>query len=104
MSASKHRRHRSSRSSSGTHLGKPKGILSPRVQKVGPEHFGIVAVDPAKARSCWLFADFYGRVLIPPTNLEHRRDAFDEALARLRQVIAAEDIKDLVVAVELSGV
>jgi transposase len=104
MSASKHRSHRSSRSSSGTHLGKPKGILSPRVQKVGPEHFGIVAVDPAKARSCWLFADFYGRVLIPPTNLEHRRDAFDEALARLRQVIAAEDIKDLVVAVELTGV
>jgi len=104
MSARKHRRRRSSRSRSATHLGKPKGILSPRVQKVGPEHFGIVAIDPAKARSCWLFADFYGRVLIPPTDLEHRCDAFDEALARLRQVIAAQDIQDLVVAVELTGV
>ena len=29
---------------------KPSGSLHPRVQKVGPEHFGIVAVDCAKAR------------------------------------------------------
>ena len=28
---------------------KPSGSLHPRVQKVGPEHFGIVAVDCAKA-------------------------------------------------------
>ncbi len=33
------------------HLGKPHGILSPRVRAVGPEHFGIVAVDCAKASS-----------------------------------------------------
>src|SRR5262245_20084170 len=38
----------------GEHLGKPNGLLAPRVQAVGPEHFGIVAVDPAKARSYWL--------------------------------------------------
>jgi hypothetical protein len=31
----------------GEHLGKPHGLLAPRVQAVGPEHFGIVAVDPA---------------------------------------------------------
>jgi len=31
-------------------LGKPNGIIQPRVQAVGPERFGIVAVDCAKAR------------------------------------------------------
>ena len=64
MSARKRRRPRSSRSRCATHLGKPTGILSPRVQKVGPEHFGVVAIDPAKARSCWLFADFYGLAVV----------------------------------------
>ena len=47
----------------------PSGSLHPRVQKVGPEHFGIVAVDCAKARSKWMLADFYGRILVPPTVL-----------------------------------
>jgi len=32
-------------------LGKPSGIIQPRVQAAGPERFGIVAVDCAKARS-----------------------------------------------------
>src|SRR5208337_3232510 len=50
---------------------KPSGSLHPRVQKVGPEHFGIVAVDCAKARSKWMLADFYGRILIPPSVVEH---------------------------------
>jgi len=35
-------------------LQKPNGQMVPRVRKVGPEHFGIVAVDCAKARSKWL--------------------------------------------------
>ena len=32
-------------------LQKPYGVSSPRVQKVGGEHFAIVCVDPAKHRS-----------------------------------------------------
>ena len=48
-------------------VAKPSGSLHPRVQKVGPEHFGIVAVDCAKARSKWMLADFYGRILIEPS-------------------------------------
>jgi hypothetical protein len=32
-------------------LQKPRGAFHPRVQQVGPEHFGIVTVDCAKARS-----------------------------------------------------
>jgi transposase len=85
------------------HLGQPRGLLSARVQAVGPEHFGIVAVDPAKHRSGWMLADFYGRVLVPPTVVEHRRDAFDRAIAQLRQATAAQDIRDLIVAVERPG-
>jgi transposase len=94
---------RSGLPSSEDHLGKPRGLLSPRVQAVGPEHFGIVAVDCAKARSKWMFADFYGKILIPPTVLEHRRDAFEQAIALLRQTIATHRIRDLVVAVERTG-
>jgi transposase len=85
------------------HLGQPRGLLSARVQAVGPEHFGIAAVDPAKHRSCWMLADFYGRILIEPTVVEHRRDAFDQAIARLHQVTADKDIRDLIVAVERTG-
>jgi hypothetical protein len=32
-------------------LGKPSGIVMPRVQAVGPEHFGIISVNCAKDRS-----------------------------------------------------
>jgi hypothetical protein len=32
-------------------LQKPAGVIHVRVQKVGPEHFGIVGVDCAKALS-----------------------------------------------------
>src|SRR5437762_1158623 len=82
---------------------KPSGSLHPRVQKVGPEHFGIVAVDCAKARSEWMPADFYGRVLIPPTTVAHNRPAFDAALDQLRQAVRDHDLKDLLVAIERTG-
>jgi transposase len=85
------------------HLGKPRGVISPRVQAVGPEHFGIVAVDCAKNRSKWMLTDFYGRVLIGPTFVEHRSDAFAQAIAHLRQAMATHHIRDLIVAVERTG-
>src|SRR5436309_9413973 len=97
------RSRRSRRPTSVVHLGKPRGILAPRVQAVGPEHFGIVAVDPAKARSYWMLADFYGRVLIPMTTVEHTRPGFEKAIADLRDALAAHDLRDLVVAIEQTG-
>lgn len=45
---------------------KPHGVIQPRVQRVGPEHFGVVSIDCAKARFKWMLCDFYGKVLIPP--------------------------------------
>src|SRR5580704_11373292 len=84
-------------------LQKPRGVIHPRVQKVGPEHFGIVAMDCAKARSKWMFSDFYGNVLVPPTLVEHNRPGFDAALAALREAMKQRDILDLLVAVERTG-
>jgi transposase len=87
-----------------THLiHKPRGVLHPRVQAVGPEHFGIVSVDCAKARSKWMLADFYGRVLVPPTVVEHTRAGFEAALRALRDAIGRHALKDLIVAVERTG-
>jgi transposase len=96
------RRRRARRPHHG-HIGKPHGVLSSRVQAVGPEHFGIVAVDCAKARSKFMLTDFYGRVLVPPTVVEHHRTAFDDALAILRSAVTGHGLKDLVIAVERTG-
>jgi transposase len=84
-------------------VGTPHGVIHPRVQKVGPDHFGIVAVDCAKARSKWMFADFYGNVLVAPIEVEHNQLAFAAAVTRLRDAIARHQIADLIVAVERTG-
>ena len=82
---------------------KPTGALHPRVEKVGPQHFGIVSVDCAKARSKWMLADFFGNVLIEPVVVPHTRDGFRAAIARLRQAVADHHLDDLIVAVERTG-
>src|SRR6266404_4815244 len=84
-------------------LQKPRGVIHPRVQKVGPEHFGIVSVDCAKARSKWMLCDFYGNVLVPPTVVEHNRVGLDAAVAQIRQALQKHALRDLLVAVERTG-
>lgn len=84
-------------------LQKPRGVVHPRVQKAGPEHFGVVAVDCAKARSKWMLSDFYGNVLLPPAVVEHDRAGFDAAVAALRAAVKGRDLRDLIVAVERTG-
>jgi transposase len=88
---------------SATSTGKPAGVLHPRVQQVGPEHFGIVCFDCAKTRSKFLLADFYGHVLIPPTFVAHNRPALDAAIAQVRQAFADHQLRDGVVAIERTG-
>ena len=102
MSTPRTRRRRPHRGPSGS-VGKPRGVLHPRVQQVGPEHFGIVCFDCAKARSKFLLADFYGRVLIPPTHVEHNRPALDAAVAQVRQAFADHQLRDGLVAIERTG-
>jgi transposase len=84
-------------------LQKPTGQLVPRVQQVGPEHFGIVAIDCAKARSRYFLADFYGQTLLEPTTLPHSRGDFQAAIVRLRQAALQHDLKDVVIAIERTG-
>lgn len=84
-------------------LGKPRGVIHPRVAKVGPEHFGIVSVDCAKARSKWMLADFYGNVFVPPTVVAHNRVEFEAAVRQVKEAIHRHGIEDLLVAVERTG-
>src|SRR3989442_6867602 len=96
-------RRRSSPRRPSPSVGKPRGVLHPRVQQVGPEHFGIVCVDCAKARSKFLLADFYGRVLIPPTTVTHNRPELDAAVAQVRAAFATHALRDGLVAIERTG-
>jgi len=84
-------------------IQKPQGTFHPRVQKVGPQHFAIVSVDCAKARSKWMLADFFGNVLVPPTIVEHNRIALDQAVQQIRQALHHHAIRDQLVAVERTG-
>lgn len=86
-----------------TSVAKPSGTLHPRVQQVGPERFGIVCFDCAKARSKWMLADFYGRILVPPTVVEHDRPSLDVAIAAIRHAIEEHHLGDLIVAIERTG-
>jgi len=84
-------------------IQKPRGVIHPRVQKVGPEHFGIVSFDCAKARSKWMLCDFYGNVIIEPSILTHARGDFDAALMQLRDAIERCHLQDQVIAIERTG-
>src|SRR5438132_3745179 len=84
-------------------VAKPRGVLHPRVQQVGPEHFGILCFDCAKTRSKFLLADFYGRVLIPPTAVAHNRPDLDAAVAQIRQAFTTHQLRDGLVAIERTG-
>jgi len=84
-------------------LPKPTGQLVPRVQQAGPDHFGIVASDCAKARARYFLADFYGRTLLEPATVPHTRGDFQAAIDRLRQASRPHDLRDRVVAIERTG-
>ena len=85
-------------------IGKPSGQIQERVQAVGPERFGIVSVDCAKRRSKWMLCNFYGKVVVEPTVVEHTTGG----LRAMTQVVAvacrAEGLTDTIVAVEMTGI
>src|SRR5262249_41393091 len=51
----------------------------------------------------WMLCDFYGNVLVAPTEVAHNRVELAAALDQLRRAQAAHDLRDLVVAVERTG-
>jgi hypothetical protein len=70
------RAQRKAKSRSKQSLQKPNGVISPRVKKVGGERFAIVCVDPAKHRSEWMMADYFGNLLVEPQTVEHQSGFF----------------------------
>jgi transposase len=84
-------------------IHKPRGVISPRVQRVGPEHFGIVCVDCAKARSKWSLTDYYGRVLVPPTEVAHTQACLSSMIRDLRTALEQAGIRDQIVVIERTG-
>ena len=94
------REHRKPRSRSRQSLQKPNGIIGPRVQKVGGDRFAIVCVDPAKHRSEWMMADYFGNLLIKPQTIEHRAVDFKLAVLQIREAQQQHDIQDTIVVVD----
>jgi transposase len=84
-------------------IHKPRGVIAPRVQAVGPEHFGIVCVDCAKARSKWMLTDFYGRILVEATEVEHTQACFRAMIQTLRTTLEQAAIRDQIVVIERTG-
>lgn len=103
MSASSKTKTKTKRRSALPAFTPRKGGLGARVQAVGPEHFGVVAVDCAKHSSRWRLADFYGRCLIPPTTLAHRAADLDAAIQTIKNASQEHQLADLVVVVERTG-
>lgn len=95
---------RSAKSATKRVIGKPRGHVQERVQACGPQHFGIIAVDCAKRRSKWMLCDFFGRVLIEPTLVEHRRGDFAAMIEAINHACQAEGITDRIAAVEMTGI
>jgi len=84
-------------------LQKPNGVIGPRVQKVGGERFAIVCVDPAKHRSEWMMADYFGNLLIEHQTLPHQAPFFVLAMEQIRQAQQTHRIQDTIVVVERTG-
>ena len=95
---------RKSQQTKPRYIGKPAGTIQDRVQVVGPEHFGIVSVDCAKRRSKWMLCDFYGKVIIEPTTVEHNAGALKAMTSLIADKFKIAGITDSIVAVEMTGV
>lgn len=84
-------------------VSKPRGVIQPRVEAVGPARFGVVVVDCAKARSKWMLCDFFGKVLSPPQEVEHTQAALRLAVTQVRHCLAEHDLQDQIVVIERTG-
>lgn len=85
-------------------IGKPTGQIQERVQAVGPECFGIIAIDCAKRRSKWMLCNFYGKVLVEPTTVEHTTGALRLTTQLAAEACRKEGLTDTIVAVEMTGI
>ena len=82
---------------------KPNGTISKRVKKVGADKFAVVCIDPAKHRSEWMMADYFGNVLLEPSTLERQVPHFAIAVQKIPEAQREHGIVDLIVTVERTG-
>jgi len=85
-------------------IGKPTGQIQERVQAAGPEHFGIIAVDCAKRRSKWMLCNFFGKVVVEPTSVEHTTGGLQAMTQHVTRTCKTEGLTDTIVAVEMTGI
>lgn len=85
-------------------IGKPTGQIQDRVQASGPEHFGVVAVDCAKRRSKWMLCDFYGKVVVEPTLVEHTTGGLRTMTHSIAEACQTKGLTEFIVAVEMTGI
>jgi transposase len=97
------RKYRKNRKIDPERIGNPRGIIQTRVEKVTPQRFGVVAIDCAKVRSKYMLLDFFGRVILPPTEVEHGQAQMKLATVQVREACREQGIQDVIVAVEMTG-
>ncbi|MGB3125290.1 MAG: transposase [Pseudomonas sp.] len=95
---------RKSKGSTKRFIGRPAGQIQERVQAVGPEHFGVIAIDCAKRRSKWMLCNFYGKILVAPTTVEHTTGALRLMTQLASEACRGEGLTDTIVAVEMTGI
>jgi transposase len=97
-------RKRKSTGSKKRFIGKPTGQIQQRVQAVGPEHFGIVAVDCAKRRSKYLLSDFFGKVILEPLTVEHTTGGLQAMTQLVAEACQTAGLTETIAAVEMTGI
>jgi hypothetical protein len=50
-----------------------------------------------------MLTDFYGKVLIPPTTVEHERGPLNALVATLRAAMVQHQLRDITCAIERTG-
>lgn len=97
-------RKRKNSSSAKRFIGKPSGKIQERVSNVGADRFAIVVVDCAKKRSKWMLCNFFGKVIVEPSVVEHTKGCLAVMIESVREAFEKEGIVDSIIAVEMTGV
>ena len=84
-------------------LHKANGAISARVKKIGADKFALVCIDPAKDRSEWMMADYFGNLLVEPRTVEHQPVHLQLMVELIREAQLQHNIGDMIVTIERTG-
>jgi transposase len=77
--------------------------IQKRVRRVGPDKFGILAVDSSKKRFEVLLTDFYGHVLMKQRTIPNTRSGMNCISMLLKEQQKSHALKEIVVGIERTG-